>query len=354
MVDNMNFQGDLLSQLKISNKAKRLLLKMNITNLNDISKVNVQELLYLVSGNQKIQSYVDELWEYVHANNKWFDGEEMYLKMVCNLMRQGETVKISELFMSRNARRFLENYLDIDFFLQDLGKSKRLLKSFLCLVVANERDDYLEKLLAMASNKGAILSIIISDFKQSMTAKGELMPLFCLIKDRPTCNCLARSNYWLVGDLLALSKNQIETIPGLGNVRFIKILECLKNNGFILERPNAAQDLALSYKCVSILKLHFSLETTEKLLSMQVTNLEQLLNLDNLDNLTNNELREIREKVFHLGFSFDDKFIAMSDATLQKRYTRLADEQEKLSERLSIINKETVIYKRLLTLKNKN
>ena len=220
--------------LDISSNARKFFAKINVFTLEDAGKLNVLQLLDLVKSNIKTQVYVDELWRYVHDLGYYFLGELTYLKEIKNLANNGLSIKTNTLFMSENARKFIGSYEDIDTFFSALKKSKRMLKSFLCLVITYENNDSLERLFTNTGNYGIVLSLLIKDFKKDCKQAGLLMPVFLLTDERNIYNNLIRNDYWLVGDLLKISKEKIKNIPHLGPLKTLKIINALEKKGFTL------------------------------------------------------------------------------------------------------------------------
>ena len=220
--------------LDISSNARKFFAKINVFTLEDAGKLNVLQLLDLVKSNIKTQVYVDELWRYVHDLGYYFLGELTYLKEIKNLANNGLSIKTNTLFMSENARKFIGSYEDIDTFFSALKKSKRMLKSFLCLVITYENNDSLERLFTNTGNYGIVLSLLIKDFKKDCKQAGPLMPVFLLTDERNIYNNLIRNDYWLVNDLLKISKEKIKDIPHLGPLKTLKIINALEKKGFTL------------------------------------------------------------------------------------------------------------------------
>ena len=341
--------------LDISSNAKKFFAKINVFTLEDAGKLNVFQLLDLVKSNIKTQVYVDELWRYVHDLGYYFLGELTYLKEIKNLANDGLSIKTNTLFMSENARKFIGSYEDIDTFFSALKKSKRMLKSFLCLVITYENNDSLERLFTNTGNYGIVLSLLIKDFKKDCKQVGPLMPVFLLVDERNIYNNLIRNDYWLVGDLLKISKEKIKDIPHLGPLKTLKIINALEKKGFTLTEEfledNPPKELiGLDYSYIGLEKLNLSEELLKKLKAMQILNLEKLLNLRDLSLLTNIEIIEIREKLAALGFSFKDKLLAMPESILEQKYNQLWQDQKRLGKKLEIVTAEVNSYKRVLAL----
>ena len=341
--------------LDISSNAKKFFAKINVFTLEDAGKLNVFQLLDLIKSNIKTQVYVDELWRYVHDLGYYFLGELTYLKEIKNLADNGLSIKTNTLFMSENARKFIGSYEDIDTFFSALKKSKRMLKSFLCLVITYENNDSLERLFTNTGNYGIVLSLLVKDFKKDCKQVGPLMPVFLLVDERNIYNNLIRNDYWLVGDLLKISKEKIKDIPHLGPLKTLKIINALEKKGFTLTEEfledNPPKELiGLDYSYIGLEKLNLSEELLKKLKAMQILNLEKLLNLRDLSFLTNIEIIEIREKLAALGFSFKDKLLAMPESILEQKYNQLWQDQKKLEKKLEIVTAEVNSYKRVLAL----
>ena len=341
--------------LAISSNARKLFAKINVFTLEDACKLNVLQLLDLVKSNVKTQAYVDELWRYVHDLGYYFLGELTYLKEIRNLANNELSIKTNTLFMSENARKFIGSYEDIETFFNALKKSKRMLKSFLCLVITYENNDSLERLFTNTGNYGIVLSLLIKDFKKDCKQAGLLMPVFLLTDERNIYNNLIRNDYWLVGDLLKISKEKIKDIPHLGPLKTLKIINALEKKGFTLTEEfledNPPKELiGLDYSYIGLEKLNLSEELLKKLKAMQILNLEKLLNLRDLSFLTNIEIIEIREKLAALGFSFKDKLLAMPESILEQKYNQLWQDQKRLEKKLEIVTAEVNSYKRVLAL----
>ena len=341
--------------LDISSNARKFFAKINVFTLEDAGKLNVLQLLDLVKSNIKTQVYVDELWRYVHDLGYYFLGELTYLKQIKNLANNGLSIKTNTLFMSENARKFIGSYEDIDTFFSALKKSKRMLKSFLCLVITYENNDSLERLFTNTGNYGIVLSLLIKDFKKDCKQVGPLMPVFLLTDERNIYNNLIRNDYWLVGDLLKISKEKIKDIPHLGPLKTLKIINALEKKGFTLTEEfledNPPKELiGLDYSYIGLERLNLSAGLLKKLKSMQILNLEKLLNLRDLSFLTNIEIIEIREKLAALGFSFKDKLLAMPESILEQKYNQLWQDQKRLEKKLEIVTAEVNSYKRVLAL----
>ena len=341
--------------LDISSNARKFFAKINVFTLEDAGKLNVLQLLDLVKSNIKTQVYVDELWRYVHDLGYYFLGELTYLKEIKNLANNGLSIKTNTLFMSENARKFIGSYEDIDTFFSALKKSKRMLKSFLCLVITYENNDSLERLFTNTGNYGIVLSLLIKDFKKDCKQAGLLMPVFLLVDERNIYNNLIRNDYWLVGDLLKISKEKIKDIPHLGPLKTLKIINALEKKGFtlteeLLEDNPPKELIGLDYSYIGLERLNLSAGLLKKLKSMQILNLEKLLNLRDLSFLTNIEIIEIREKLAVLGFSFTDKLLAMPESILEQKYNQLWQDQKKLEKKLEIVTAEVNSYKRVLAL----
>lgn len=341
--------------LDISSNARKFFAKINVFTLEDAGKLNVLQLLDLVKSNIKTQVYVDELWRYVHDLGYYFLGELTYLKEIKNLANNGLSIKTNTLFMSENARKFIGSYEDIDTFFSALKKSKRMLKSFLCLVITYENNDSLERLFTNTGNYGIVLSLLIKDFKKDCKQGGPLMPVFLLVDERNIYNNLIRNDYWLVGDLLKISKEKIKDIPHLGPLKTLKIINALEKKGFtlteeLLEDNPPKELIGLDYSYIGLERLNLSAGLLKKLKAMQILNLEKLLNLRDLSFLTNIEIIEIREKLAALGFSFKDKLLSMPESILEQKYNQLWQDQKRLEKKLEIVTAEVNSYKRVLAL----
>ena len=96
-------------ELAISSYAKKIFKKMHVLTLEDACHLKLKDLNNFVKGNIKCQVYVDELWETIHNNNCCFADELNYYKALENYDGNLSKININELFMSKNARHFLEN-----------------------------------------------------------------------------------------------------------------------------------------------------------------------------------------------------------------------------------------------------
>ena len=128
-----------------------------------------------------------------------------------------------------------------------------------------------------------------------------------------------------------------------------------KKKGFtlteeLLEDNPPKELIGLDYSYIGLERLNLSAGLLKKLKSMQILNLEKLLNLRDLSFLTNIEIIEIREKLAVLGFSFTDKLLAMPESILEQKYNQLWQDQKKLEKKLEIVTAEVNSYKRVLAL----
>ena len=321
-----------IDELAISSYAKKIFKKMHVLTLEDACHLKLKDLNDLVKGNIKCQAYVDELWEIIHNNNFCFADELDYYKTLENYGGNLSKININELFMSKNARHFLENCGGLTGFFNKLKRDNNILKSFLCLVIVNEQNDTLEKLFGYLGNDGKILSSIIKEFKQDVKNSGPLI----------------RYNCWLISDLLNLKKEEVVNIPRLGPSKANKIITTLENYGYSFSKDYNVV-LSLAYFKIEMLNLEPSI--VEKLKAMQIFTLEQLLGKQNFNDFTDTELLKLQEAIAKLELKLNDKLLAMNDETLEKRYNHLILEECVLKEKLDIINREKNMYQRILNLK---
>ena len=337
-----------IDELAISSYAKKIFKKMHVLTLEDACHLKLKDLNDLVKGNIKCQAYVDELWEIIHNNNFCFADELDYYKTLENYGGNLSKININELFMSKNARHFLENCGGLTGFFNKLKRDNNILKSFLCLVIVNEQNDTLEKLFGYLGNDGKILSSIIKEFKPDIINSGPLMPVFVLFPEKNIYYPLIRYNCWLISDLLNLKKEEVVNIPRLGPSKANKIITTLENYGYSFSKDYNVV-LSLAYFKIEMLNLEPSI--VEKLKAMQIFTLEQLLGKQNFNDFTDTELLKLQEAIAKLELKLNDKLLAMNDETLEKRYNHLILEECVLKEKLDIINREKNMYQRILNLK---
>lgn len=348
MANDKNTIKNIKEEIQVSSLARKVFKKLGVITLEDACQIEIEQLRNLVKSKAQNQVYVDELWEYVHENGCSLKDEEAYLKKLKNIALDFPNIAISDFFMSVNARKFMAGYGTITGFLSALKNSSSLLKSFLCLVIVYEKDDNLEKIFKGFGNDGLVLDIIIQDFKDNVKKQGTLMPVYMVFSDKRIYNNLIRNDCWLLSDLINLSAEQITKIPRLGEIKAKRIIMTLHDMGFSLDSKYPSLRLSLEY--VETKRLNLSPEILTKLEEMQITNLEQLINLGDFHSFNDEELSQIRKEILKLNFQLLDKTIAMPNEILEARYNKLLEERNTLSLQMERVNKETCKYQRILNL----
>lgn len=352
---NENTNVDLNKELDISSNAKKLFKKMNVLTLQDACNLTLEKLENIVNDNIKYQVFVDELWEYVHNNNCSFLDEVAYYKKLQNAQIDSCLMNMRNIFMSKNARKYLANYETMANFLKKLKYDSNALKSFLCLVVTYEENTSLEELFNVLGNDGKILSLIIKDFKNNIKNQGPFIPIFTIFQEKSIYYPMIRYGCWLISDLLALSEKEISEIPRLGPSKTHKVITTLKANGFSFGSTKYSSNITLSLAYFKIEILNLDDNTLNKLREKQIFNLEQLLEKRTFADFTDAELLKMQMEIAKLGLSLDNKLLTCPRKLLEKNYNQLTVEQYTLQERLNVINREKNMYKRMLNLqKNTN
>lgn len=354
MNNHPNTNIDLSKELDISCNAKKLFKKMNVLTLKDACNLSLESLRNIVKGNLKYQGLVDELWEYVHNNNCCFLDEKIYYQSLKNAISDFNEIKISDLFMSKNARKYLANYGTIENFLKKLKQDSTTLKSFLCLVVTYEFNTTLEELFSILANDGKILSLIIKDFKNNLQNQGTLRPIFTVFPEKSIYYPLIRYDCWLVCDILALSKEEITQIPRLGPSKTHKVITTLEEQGFSFMNTKYLKNVTISLAYFKIETLNLEEKTLNKLKENDIFNLEQLLEKRSFAYFTDGELFNIQREIAKLNLNLDDKLLTSPPKLLEKNYNQLTLEQYTLQEKLNVLNREKIIYERMLKLSKKN
>lgn len=350
MNNNQDTNIDLTKELDISCNAKKLFKKMNVFTLKDACNLTLESLKIIVKGNIKYQVFVDELWEYVHNNNCSFLDEKDYYKKLQSIKSDSYLINMSDIFMSKNARKYLANYGTMENFLKKLKRDSNALKSFLCLVVTYEKNTSLEELFNAFGNDGKILSTIIKDFKNDIKNQRPFIPIFMVFPERCVYYPMIRYGCWLISDLLALPKEEISEIPRLGPSKTHKVITTLEAKGFSFENTKYSNNVILSLAYFKIETLNLDAATLNKLREKQIFNLEQLLEKRTFADFTDAELLKMQIEIAKLGLKLDNKLLTCPKELLETNYNQLTVEQYALQEKLNVINREKNMYERMLKL----
>ena len=114
------------------------------------------------------------------------------------------------------------------------------------------------------------------------------------------------------------------------------------------------KNVTLSLAYFKIETLNLEEKTLNKLKENDIFNLEQLLEKRSFAYFTDEELFNIQREIAKLNLNLDDKLLTSPPKLLEKNYNQLTLEQYTLQEKLNVLNREKIIYERMLKLSKKN
>lgn len=321
-----------LDFLKMSEGAKKVIERLNLTSLEKLLNIDYTLYRHIVDSSKQRRYYFDELFILLKKNGLSYSFMPKYYYNLAKRSNDLGSILISDLELSIGMRKYLSDYKNLQEFFIDITYNKSKLNRFLYFNIRDEEDySYFLDLLDSLGNNGVILKGIIKEYQNYQKEGNSLYtPLYKIFKKGKTLEILNTYDIYLVGDFLSMPFSTLEEIIPAKKIAIFK--ETLDENGYSLENKNYVP-LRFSFDCLDIKSLCLDKYLEDELEILGVKNVHEVLFSPKMREVNKEDLKIIREHFSYLNFNLDEPFLYDSYDKNVLRYQNLLFEEKSLKMR---------------------
>ena len=321
-----------LDFLKMSEGARRVIERLNLTSLEKLLNIDYTLYRHIVDSSKQRRYYFDELFILLKKNGLYYSFMPKYYYNLAKRSNDLGSILINDLELSIGMRKYLSDYKNLQEFFIDIAYNKSKLNRFLYFNIRDEEDySYFLDLLDSLGNNGVILKGIIKEYQNYQKEGNSLYtPLYKIFKKSKTLEILNTYDIYLVGDFLSMPFSTLEEIIPAKKIAIFK--ETLDENGYSLENENYVP-LRFSFDCLDIKSLCLDKYLEDELEILGVKNVHEVLFSPKMREVNKEDLKIIREHFSYLNFNLDEQFLYDSYDKNVLRYQSLLFEEKSLKMR---------------------
>ena len=321
-----------LDFLKMSEGARRVIERLNLTSLEKLLNIDYTLYRHIVDSSKQRRYYFDELFILLKKNGLYYSFMPKYYYNLAKRSNDLGSILINDLELSIGMRKYLSDYKNLQEFFIDIAYNKSKLNRFLYFNIRDEEDySYFLDLLDSLGNNGVILKGIIKEYQNYQKEGNSLYtPLYKIFKKSKTLEILNTYDIYLVGDFLSMPFSTLEEIIPAKKIAIFK--ETLDENGYSLENKNYVP-LRFSFDCLDIKSLCLDKYLEDELEILGVKNVHEVLFSPKMREVNKEDLKIIREHFSYLNFNLDEPFLYDSYDKNVLRYQSLLFEEKSLKMR---------------------
>lgn len=314
---------------------------------------NLDEPFLYDSYDKNVLKYQNLLFE--EKSLKMRDMEiDSYLGGIKPLLKEEskELTMINDIPFSKDIKEYLKEYGSFSEFVSKMYQDKRELDRFLALNIKSNWD-YKEffKTLDTLGNDGVLLKLIIREFLNIQKKKEISLytPLDKIIGKNKTLETLNKHNIYFLVDLLELSEEKLLNDGDFSIRKINAIMRIAREYNYLGEENN--QGLRFSLQTLGISLLNLPIKIVNKLNSLEIYNLQDILTSSMVSYFSLEELVIIRNSLNNLGFNLQEPFNYNKEINEAIKYNNLLFEKKALVEREKEIRASLEEVSSLLALK---
>lgn len=321
-----------LDFLKISEGARKVIERLNLTSLEKLLNIDYTLYRHIVDSSKQRRYYFDELFILLKKNGLSYSFMPKYYYKLAKRSNDLGSILINDLELSIGMRKYLSDYKNLQEFFIDITYNKSKLNRFLYFNIRDEEDySYFLDLLDSLGNNGVILKGIIKEYQNYQKVGNSLYtPLYKIFKKGKTLEILNTYDIYLVGDFLSMPFSTLEEIIPAKKIAIFKAT--LDENGYSLENENYVP-LRFSFDCLDIKSLCLDKYLEDELEILGVKNVHEVLFSPKMREVNREDLKIIREHFSYLNFNLDEQFLYDSYDKNVLRYQSLLFEEKSLKMR---------------------
>lgn len=321
-----------LDFLKMSERARKVIERLNLTSLEKLLNIDYTLYRHIVDSSKQRRYYFDELFILLKKNGLSYSFMPKYYYNLAKRSNDLGSILINDLELSIGMRKYLSDYKNLQEFFIDITYNKSKLNRFLYFNIRDEEDySYFGDLLDSLGNNGVILKGIIKEYQNYQKEENSLYtPLYKIFKKSKTLEILNTYDIYLVGDFLSMPFSTLEEIIPAKKIADFK--ETLDENGYSLENENYVP-LRFSFDCLDIKSLCLDKYLEDELEILGVKNVHEVLFSPKMRKVNKEDLKIIRDHFSYLNFNLDEPFLYDSYDKNVLRYQNLLFEEKGLKMR---------------------
>lgn len=321
-----------LDFLKMSEGAKKVIERLNLTSLEKLLNIDYTLYRHIVDSSKQRRYYFDELFILLKKNGLSYSFMPKYYYNLAKRSNDLGSILISDLELSIGMRKYLSDYKNLQEFFIDITYNKSKLNRFLYFNIRDEEDySYFLDLLDSLGNNGVILKGIIKEYQNYQKEGNSLYtPLYKIFKKNKTLEILNTYDIYLVGDFLSMPFSTLEEIIPAKKIAIFKAT--LDENGYSLENENYVP-LRFSLDCLDIKSLCLDKYLEDELEILGGKNVHEVLFSPKMREVNKEDLKIIREHFSYLNFNLDEPFLYDSYDKNVLKYQSLLFEEKSLKMR---------------------
>lgn len=330
-----------ISELGICSASQRILKRFGLTTISTLLNINLVAYKRIVDSSTQRRFYFDEIFMAVKRKGLSYAFAKQYYKTISAKYENLEEIKIMDLELSFEFRKYLKQYANIQAFLKEIAVDKGSLNKFLNdNIAAYTNYEWLYDLLETLGNDGLILSLLIRKYQKTLEADNVMLvsPLKKILKKGKLLSLFNEAKIYTVGDLAKLSREEIKTLDKFAAKKVEEIVEILHQYGFTLGCTLDYRPLNFSLRSISINVLNLPNYLYHKVVSLDLFSLEDLLFKLKSDDFSSEEIGLLQEALHNIKFDVTKPFLYAKDDEEVLRGLSFIEEERHIDERLREIN----------------